>query len=158
VYSGHSTLTSIGLFAGCYPTPRYWATSLINGRNAKHGASGIVHPGDTVRLYLYESAQRSYISLIDETSRIGWHRSGPGAGHLNSPHIGDSDWTKSSGGAFPVPDFGSMRFTRSTMNNRPLGSVTRLGQYNMTTDSGRIEIVTDPITSGQRAFTTTYVR
>ncbi len=157
VYTSYSTISSAGVFIGCYGgTAHYWPTLVVNGRIRKYntGTSNL-HPGDRIMLNAAESIGGTTVSVNDETRHFIRSWGGTGRPRMNSPWIGASTWGQPSGYE-PVLNFGSVRFTTSRINDKPLGSFPSLIRYDMMSKSGTLKVKTGRLATGRTWFRTVF--
>jgi hypothetical protein len=147
--------TSAGLFVGCVNgKARYFPVLDLDG-NVKRYRSAAVRAGDRVVLSAKENSVQAAVSLVDMTRSSTTKRLAAGTGSFKDFAVGDEGWTSSSM-TWGVPDFGTLRFSKSKLNGHPLGSVA-LTRYDKTDTVGTVQIKTSPLASDKETFKTVFV-
>lgn len=112
------------------------------------------HPGDKVVLRMSWNTANLSLAVVDKTrpsaTRIA---KGSGSTSFMDPEIGDATIGNMPA---PVPDFGKVTFSKSTVNGKALGLDSPLTQYNMVNSSHILQTKTGPIQSKKQSFTTTF--
>jgi hypothetical protein len=126
ISNNSATLSSAGLFAGCYNgRPRYFLSLQLSDPTVQTFNYMRLRPsaGDKVKLRVSQDLSSTYVSAADQTHR-SVHKSLQAAGHppYASPWVGDSPW-EISGKALSPPNFGRLHFSGAKLNGVPFGGV-----------------------------------
>jgi hypothetical protein len=111
------------LFVGCPNSkPRYFPVLYVNGIKKKYPKAA-ARPGDKVVLSVRENSRRAVVSVVDKT-RLGVSRklTGSGASLFGRTWIGDLSWPWPGDFQWGVPNFGTLRFSKSKRFGRPFAT------------------------------------
>jgi hypothetical protein len=108
--------------------------------------------GDVINITLSVSATKSTVSVKDKTNKSSVSDTvrGPGGGGtFTGAGVGDN--TLGSAG-YPIPSFGTLKYSATTINSAALGTYSGVGEYNMSGPSG--DVNTSTLKAGSASFTT----
>lgn len=108
--------------------------------------SNTVRPGDTiVEKVIYESSNKYELYLADTTR--GWSHTTTKTGSYSRSSAEVIAEAPYSGGVLPLADFGTVKFTGSTVNGSSLADSSPVS-INMTTSSGTVKAATGSLSGG----------
>jgi hypothetical protein len=108
---------------------------------------------DVVTISGSESGSSIAVSIHDDTSGGGGAVSSTMSGTISQVEIGDSALS-----GFDVVDFGTIAFSQSELNGKPLGSIKPRAKLNLVDSRKRVEVSTGNFSKGGTAFVIRFVR
>ncbi|HKH88062.1 MAG TPA: hypothetical protein VKA05_04530 [Acidimicrobiales bacterium] len=108
--------------------------------------------GDAISITVSVSATKTTVSVKDKTkkSSVTDTVKGPGGGGtFTGAGVGDSALGSSG---YPIPTFGTLKYSATTINSLALGTYAGAAQYNMSGPSGNVK--TSTLKAGSASFTT----
>lgn len=150
--------SAANLILGCFKGgPQYFPELVVNGLSRNY-LKFAAQPGDKVVLHITEGPGRTFVYVDDSTRRFTKSAVGGGSSSVSNPWVGDVGWSSARKKLERVPDFGTLRFSGSTLNGEPFGFAKALQRFERVTapGTGTVQIKTGPFSSYREAFTTTF--
>jgi hypothetical protein len=148
-----SSIIASGVAVGCQGgVPFFTAETDINGVVTQLPV--VVHPGDKIITTLSATGGATTGTFQDVTQDFKQSIKGDG-GKGTGSCVGIDGDEEGGGGDPPVPDFGKVVFSSSTINGKPISAATAV-RLNMATSGGVVQIKTGALTKSGKGFTGTF--
>jgi hypothetical protein len=152
--TGETSVTAVGVAVGCTTAGAAFYTAEIDINGTVTPVAAVISPGDEIALKLGVTSSLTNGSFADKTTHVTKSFKGEGSEPSGSC-IGIDGSENGTSGDPPVPDFGQVVFTDSTINGTTI-SGSGATRVDMADSSGVLQISTGALTKKGNGFTSTF--
>lgn len=130
---------------------RYYPSFIVNGRHGTY-PSAAARPGDKIVLHENCNSKMCSLSLVDKTfPDVNTALTGIGAASFSGAGVGDMSFS-----GLPIPNFGKVTFSNSTLNGHAFRLAPGLARFNMVNSSMTLQIKTSRFATDGESFKTIF--